>query len=239
MRPATRAPGLSSEARQAAQTAIGHAFKNPDLLDRALTHRSATPGKAAEWSNERLEFLGDRVLGLVIAETLLERFQNVREGELAPRLNRLVSRDTCAMAGEALGLSAFVITDAAERQNGEGVKASLLSNAVEAVIGAIHMDGGMTASRKFILRTWKPYLAQIEQAPQDPKSKLQEWAQGRGLPAPHYEAAGRTGPDHAPVFTIVAHVQGQPPATGEGASKQEAERAAAKAMLARLKEIAR
>lgn len=236
-RGADQAPALSPEMREQAEAAIGHRFKNGDLLDRALTHRSAAQGKAAAWSNERLEFLGDRVLGLVIAETLLQRFPTAREGEIAPRLNRMVSRETCALVGGELGLGAFIIADASERQNGAGVKPSLLSNAMEAVIGAIHMDGGMTAARKFVLNVWKAQLQSVEQAPQDPKSALQEWAQGQGRPTPRYEDGGRTGPDHAPVFTARVRIDGYEAASGTGASKQEAERAAAKAMLATLKEV--
>jgi ribonuclease-3 len=231
-RGAITAPTLTSEQREACQAAIAHNFKSPELLDRAMTHRSAAQGNAVAWSNERLEFLGDRVLGLVIVETLLERFEGVREGDLAPRLNTLVSRDTCAIVGAALGLDNYIIVDRAERAAGGPKKSSLLANAAEAVIGAVYLDAGLGAARKFILRHWKLQMAAVKAAPRDPKSALQEWAQGEGRPTPAYVAEARTGPDHAPVFTASVEVEGWPKTIGAGPSKQEAERAAAKALLA-------
>ncbi len=226
-------PSLTSEQREACEAAIGHRFKDKALLDRAVTHRSAAHGHHVDWSNERLEFLGDRVLALTIVETLLGRFPTLREGDLAPRLNTLVSRETCAVIGAQLGLERFIIIDRAERSGGP-VKASLLANATEAVLGAIYLDAGQAAGKKFVLKHWKALLAAAEATPRDPKSALQEWAQGEGHPAPTYVAAGRTGPDHAPVFTTTVTVKGFPQASGTGASKQEAERAAAKALLAQV-----
>jgi ribonuclease-3 len=231
-RGATTAPELTSEQRDECQKAIVHKFKNPELLDRAMTHRSAAQANSIAWSNERLEFLGDRVLALVIVETLLERFEGVREGDLAPRLNQLVSRDACAVVGAELGLDRFIIVDRAERAAGGPKKSSLLANAAEALIGAVYLDAGLEKARKFILRHWKLQMAAVKAAPRDPKSALQEWAQGEGQPTPAYKAAGREGPDHAPVFTCSVEVEGYPPARGVGQSKQEAERAAAKALLA-------
>jgi ribonuclease-3 len=230
---ATRvAPVLAPEQRDACQEALGYKFKNVELLDRAMTHRSAAQGHAAEWSNERLEFLGDRVLGLIVVEALLERFPNQREGELAPRLNALVSRDQCGVIGAALGLGEYLIVDKSERLNGGPSKPSLLANAVEAVLGAIYLDGGLPPSRKFIARHWKAAMQGVIASPRDPKSALQEWAQGAGLPTPRYNHGERTGPDHAPVFTATVHVSDLEPVSGSGASKQEAERAAARAMMA-------
>jgi ribonuclease-3 len=231
-RAARVAPELTPEQRDACQAALGYKFKTPDLLDRAMTHRSAAQGHSAEWSNERLEFLGDRVLGLIVVEALLERFPNQREGELAPRLNALVSRDQCGVIGAALGLGDYLIVDKAERLNGGPSKPSLLANAVEAVLGAIYLDGGLPPSRKFILKHWKAAMQGVIASPRDPKSALQEWAQGEGFPMPRYDHAERTGPDHAPVFTASVHVSDLHPASGTGASKQEAERAAARAMMA-------
>lgn len=228
------APSLPSEQREACEAAIGRRFADPGLLDRAMTHRSAVQGRPSEWSNERLEFLGDRVLGLVMAETLLERFPGVREGELAPRLNLVVSRDACARIGAELGLGAFLIVDDAERSTGGAAKKSLLANAVEAAIGAIYMDGGLAAARGFILRCWKQALMEVSSAPRDPKTELQEWAQGQGHPTPRYLHEGREGPDHAPSFTVSVTIEGAPAARGEGPSKQDAERAAARAMLERI-----
>jgi ribonuclease-3 len=225
---------LTNDLRAECEEAIGHRFKTPALLDRAMTHRSATQGKAAEWSNERLEFLGDRVLGLVIVETLLERFPGSREGELAPRLNALVSRETCAVVGAELGLGRFLIVDRSERASGGNNKPTLLANAAEAVIGAIYLDGGMKAAEKFVLTRWADRLRASEAQPRDPKSALQEWAQGEGRATPAYRHDARTGPDHAPVFTATVHVEGRAPVAGTGLSKQDAEREAARAMLAQI-----
>jgi ribonuclease III len=226
------APSLTKELRAACEEAIGHKFQDGDLLDRAMTHRSATQGKAVEWSNERLEFLGDRVLGLVTVEALMERFPASREGELAPRLNALVSRETCAVIGAEIGLGKFLIVDRSERSTGGANKPSLLANAAEAVIGAIYMDAGLPAARKFILKHWADMLKAAAEKPRDPKSALQEWVQAKGLPTPSYRHDSREGPDHAPVFTATVHVQDRSPAIGTGPSKQDAEREAAKAMLA-------
>jgi ribonuclease-3 len=224
-------PGLAPEQRDACQDAIGYRFKNPDLLDRAMTHRSATQGKTAEWSNERLEFLGDRVLGLVMVETLMERFPKLREGELAPRLNTLVSRKACAVIGSELGLGRFIIVDQSERSTGGADKPSLLANAIEAIIGAIYTDAGLDRARKVTLKHWQRLLGDTVETPRDPKSALQEWAQGAGLRAPAYRQIAREGPDHAPVFTVTVVVDGHQPLPGIGSSKQLAEREAARAML--------
>ena len=231
-------PALTKELRTECEKTTGHRFKTPELLDRAMTHRSAAQGMAAEWSNERLEFLGDRVLGLVIVETLLERFPGSREGELAPRLNALVSRETCAVVGAELGLGRFLIVDRAERASGGQNKPTLLANAAEALIGAVYLDGGLKAAAKFILKHWARMLKANTEKPRDPKSSLQEWAQGEGLPAPSYRHDAREGPDHAPVFTATVHVQGREPTSGVGLSKQEAERAAARAMMAVIEGVA-
>jgi len=227
-------PTLTKELRAECEATLGHKFKQPELLDRAMTHRSAAQGKSAEWSNERLEFLGDRVLALVMVETLMERFPTAREGDLAPRLNSLVSRETCAVIGAELELWRFLIVDRAERATGGPNKPTLLANAAEAVIGAIYLDAGLKAAEKFLLKRWAAMLKANEVRPRDPKSALQEWVQGEGLPTPSYRHDARDGPDHAPVFTATVHVQGRPPAKGAGSSKQEAEREAAKAMLAEI-----
>lgn len=227
-------PALTAEQRDACETALGYRFKDQALLDRAMTHRSAAQGKAAEWSNERLEFLGDRILALVMVETLMERFPKQREGELAPRLNAMVSRDTCAVVGAELGLGQFLIVDRSERATGGPEKRSLLANVVEAVIGAIYTDSDLEKARKFILRVWKSQLQTSVDLARDPKSALQEWAQGAGLATPAYRHISREGPDHAPVFTATVQVEGHDPIPGVGSSKQLAEREAARAMLAAL-----
>jgi GTPase len=191
-------PELTKEQRQECEATLGYKFKDSAQLDRAMTHRSAAQGKTTAWSNERLEFLGDRILALVIVETLLERFPAAREGELAPRLNALVSRETCAHIGAELGLGRFLIVDRSERATGGTSKPTLLANAAEAVIGAIYVDGGLKPAEKFILKHWAQMLKANEIRPRDPKSALQEFVQGAGLPAPSYRHDSRDGPDHAP-----------------------------------------
>jgi ribonuclease-3 len=230
-RGATQPPSLSPAMRDAMEERIGHRFKQPELLDRAFTHRSAAQGHSAEWSNERLEFLGDRVLGLVVAEAMLERFPLAREGELAPRLNSIVSRETCGVVGATLGIGEALIVDAAERGAGGAAKPSLIANAMEAIAGAIYLDAGFAAAERFILKHWKPALQAAAVAPRDPKSALQEIVQGSGRPAPVYRHDDRTGPDHAPVFSASVAVEGVGEAAGQGATKQEAERAAARALV--------
>lgn len=231
-RGAATPPALAADLREACETALGYRFKTPHLLDRAMTHRSAAQGHAAEWSNERLEFLGDRVLGLVTVEALLERFPGQREGDLAPRLNALVSRDQCGTIAAGLDLGRYLIIDSAERSNGGATRPSLLANAMEAVLGAIYLDGGLAAARKFVARHWKAAMQSVRESPRDPKSALQEWAQGEGFPMPRYNHEKPVGPDHAPVFTAIVRVEGFDPVSGAGASKQDAERAAARAMMA-------
>jgi ribonuclease III len=230
-RGAEAAPALTKEQREECEATLGHKFKDPELLDRAMTHRSAAQGNAAAWSNERLEFLGDRILALVIVETLLKRFPTAREGDLAPRLNALVSRETCAIIGAEMGLGRFLLVDRSERASGGVSKPTLLANAAEAILGAIYLDGGLKPSEKFILKHWAQMLKANEIRPRDPKSALQEMIQGEGLPAPNYRHDARDGPDHAPVFTATVHVQGREPQIGTGPSKQDAEREAARKML--------
>ena len=230
-RGARSAPILDPAKRDACEEAIGYRFKDSTLLDRAMTHRSAVSGGQAEWSNERLEFLGDRVLGLIIARFLIERFPKDREGALAPRLNALVSRDACADIGAALGLEQFLIVDRAERAAGAASRPSLLSNATEALLGAIYLDGELRAASKFIQQHWKSALQKADEVQRDPKSALQEWVQGRGGSTPIYELLEQAGPDHAPTFKVSVCIDGGNTQTGVGASKQDAERAAAAAML--------
>ena len=196
-----------------------------------MTHSSTVPGQAARLSNERLEFLGDRVLGLVVAEALMKRFEMEREGGLAPRLNALVNRVICAEIAEEIGLDAFILLDNAERARGGATRQSILANAMEAVIGAIYLDGGLAKAEAFITTYWKNAFKTLSEAPRDPKSLLQEELQGEGRPMPSYHLKSRDGPDHAPVFVVEVEVDGEKPASGEGPTKQAAERAAAAAML--------
>jgi ribonuclease-3 len=213
------------------ETQLGHSFRDRALLERALTHSSAS----ADASNERLEFFGDRVLGLVIAEKLFELYPNDSEGALALKLNALVRQETCAQAAEAAGLSDHLILANSEEGSGGRKKAVILAGACEAVIAALYFDGGMDPARAFILRYWADVLATLNDDMRDPKTVLQEWAQSRkGSGGPAYRLVKREGPDHAPRFEIEVRVKGEEPALGEGGSKREAEQAAAKALLERM-----
>jgi ribonuclease-3 len=209
---------------------LGHRFADPALLKRALTHASA----ASTLSNERLEFLGDRVLGLVVAETLHARYPDESEGKLTVKLHALVRAEACAKVAEAVELPAYVHL-AGPGFDSPRARAAILSDVCEAVIAALYLDGGMVAARSFIERYWAELFDDPGQGAEmrDAKTRLQEWAQGRGLPAPAYREIVRSGPAHAPHFVIEAVVEGMAPETGEGGSKREAEQDAAAKLLAR------
>ena len=208
------------------ESRLGYTFKNRDLLTRALTHSSAN----ATASNERLEFLGDRVLGLIIAEKLSAEFPDDPEGALTIKLHALARREACAKAGEAAGLGPHLTVSGA-RPN-----AQIMADACEAVIAALYLDGGLDAARGFIERYWSEQIAALCEDMRDAKTALQEWSQGQkdNPSAPAYRIAKREGPDHAPRFEVEVRVAGHDPAIGEGSSKREAEQNAAKAMLKRL-----
>lgn len=208
---------------------LGHHFKSSDLLRQALTHSSAT-GESSR-NNERLEFLGDRVLALLVADLLLQHYPDADEGELALRLNALVRRETCAAVAVEIALGASLALAPAEAASGGREKPAILGDACEAVIGALYLDGGMAVARNFVETCWMPRLAGLSAAPADAKSALQEWSQARKLGTPVYTVINREGPDHAPEFVIEVQLPGHAPLCGTGASKREAEQAAAKAML--------
>ena len=212
---------------------LGHRFRDRQLLARALTHASAS----SRFSNERLEFLGDRVLGLVVAEMLFNHYPDDSEGLLAVRYNALVRGEACAAAAEAAGLSSHVLLAASEAASGGRKKTAILGGLCEAVIAALYLDGGLERARDFIRRTWADAFAQLGTDMRDPKTMLQEWAQARGRAsrgAPVYRLVTREGPDHAPRFVVEVSVSGEGSETGEGRTKQEAQQSAARAMLARL-----
>ncbi len=216
------------------ESQLGHHFATRKLLTEALTHASAAGAR----SNERLEFLGDRVLGLVIAEELVRRFPKLPEGDLAVRLNALVRKETCAAVAQTVGIAAHLILAAGERQSGGVAKKAVLGDACEAVIAALFLDGGLDVARAFILTAWKDHLNASAEVAQEPKSALQEWAQARadlGRALPIYTVLKSDGPAHAPHFIVEASVAGAGSAMGEGGSKREAERAAAEALLKKLK----
>lgn len=213
---------------------LGHRFADPDRLREALSHPSLNdPASPFPHGYERLEFLGDRVLGLIIAEALLERHPGLAEGELARRHTALVRREALVEVGRELGLEDHLIVDASTRGAGGAIPASLLANATEALTGALFLDGGYPLARQFVLAHWDSLMARPGPG-RDPKTALQEWAQGQGLGLPAYRQSGRQGPDHAPRFTVAVEVPEGGSAAGEGPTKREAEKAAAQALLDRL-----
>jgi ribonuclease-3 len=216
------------------EKALGHRFKNQQLIEVALTHASMRGGKAQKSDNERLEFIGDRVLGLVIAEDLSERFPSASEGELARRYNRLVRGEACARVARSVGIGQHLILSESEAGSGGRAKATILADAMEAVLGAVFLDAGFEAARGVVRRLWGSQDDKhATAAGPDAKSALQEWAQGKGLALPEYIEVSRKGPDHAPRFTSEVRIAGCAPARGEGASKRAAEQAAARALLQR------
>jgi len=214
------------------QALAGHRFARPELLAQALTHPSAA--SAARPDNQRLEFLGDRVLGLAIAEALLKSYPEESEGALAPRLNALVQRETLADVASGIRLGDALNLGRSESLGGGRRKKAILADAMEAVIAALYLDGGPEVARRFILDLWRERIAAPATAPVDAKSLLQQWAQGRGQTPPDYVEIGREGPDHAPRFTIEARLDSGEVARGEAASKRQAEQVAASALLAQL-----
>jgi ribonuclease-3 len=212
---------------------LGHDFIRPALLKLALTHASARAGSKPNEDNERLEFLGDRVLGLAVAELLTGRFPNASEGELARWFNHLVRTETCAEVAQSWALGDFILMSGGEAGSGGRHKKTILANTCEAILGAIFADAGYETARVVVHKSWEPHLAELDEASPDAKSVLQEWAQGKQLPLPRYVEIAREGPDHAPRFTAEVQVEGVEPQRGEGANKRQAEQAAALAMLMR------
>jgi len=223
--PGSRSP----EAVGALSERIGYTFKDPDLLDRALTHASHVTSGRKDY--ERLEFLGDRVLGLVAAEELYQRFPRNPEGMLARRFVVLVRQDTCAEVARELGLAEHLRKG--HRAGGLTNNPRVLGDACEALIAAIYLDGGLEPAREFILRYWQPYFERAAKIDKDPKTALQEWALGEGRPLPAYIEEKRSGPDHAPSFVMTVEVEGMSPAIGEGPTKRSAEQSAAESFLLR------
>jgi ribonuclease III len=212
-----------------------HAFTHPELLTEALTHPSAARRRGgARRGYERLEFLGDRVLGLIVAELLWRRFPNEAEGELTRRHTHLVRREALAEVANAVGLGPRIIVSPGEDAAGVRHNPSVLADVCEAVIAALYLDGGLPAVRSFVERWWEARLAALGAPPRDPKTALQEWAQARGRPLPVYRTIATEGPAHRRRFTITVGVEGLPPATATGSSKRAAETAAAAAALAAL-----
>ena len=211
---------------------IGHVFQDRELLERALTHASVGDGALKVRHYERLEFLGDRVLNLLAAERLMALNSEAREGEMSRLMAGLVNYHACARVARRIGLPNALRMAPSASKIGARDKDTVLGDACEALIGAIYIDDGLEAARAFFLEFWAEEFERLD-APQvkDPKTQLQEWAQGRGLPLPLYKVVGREGPDHAPSFTVSVSVGDYEPELAEGRSRQEAEKAAALVML--------
>ncbi|WP_282609013.1 ribonuclease III [Pelagibius sp. Alg239-R121] len=215
---------------------LNYEFSDSSLLRRALTHPSAAAKRkaGANDSYERLEFLGDRVLGLIVADMLLRRFPKESEGALARRHTALVRRETLAEVAGDLQISRFLRLAKGEDEAGERNNPAILADACEAVIGALYLDGGLEIARRTVVSALEPYLNSAGKPPQDAKTALQEWAQARGLPLPQYREIDRKGPPHQPIFSIEVSVEGHPPENGEGRSKRISEQSAAQTLLKRL-----
>jgi len=222
---------LSSDL-QAFCTRLGHRFARPELLVRAVTHSSISSSTRPD--NQRLEFLGDRVLGLVMSEALLAADTKANEGQLAPRFNALVRKETCADLARQIDLGAVLKLGRSEMMSGGRRKEALLGDAMEAVIAAIYLDAGFEAARDVVLRLWGKRITEVKADARDAKTALQEWAQARGQQPPRYVETARSGPDHAPVFTIKVTLDSGQKAEATAGSKRQAEQAAAKSLLAEL-----
>jgi ribonuclease-3 len=225
-----------SKDRSVLEGKIGHKFAEQALLERALTHNSAVTGggpQSRSASYQRLEFLGDHVLGLVVSEMLYQAYPRANEGELSQRLADLVRRETCAEVGREMDLGAELKLGSSESHAGGRARVTILGDACEALIGAVFIDGGYEAAQKMIERFWKDRMDRPLRSLRDSKTTLQEWAHARGLPSPSYQELSRTGPHHRPKFRIAVTLPNRPPAEGVGSSKQAAEQAAAAEMLSR------
>lgn len=224
------APGRD-EGLAALEARLGHEFSDKRLLRHALTHVSASAARPDSY--ERLEFLGDRVLGLVVAHMLYETFPHEREGELSRRLAALVRKETCAEVAEQWGVGPFIRLGEGEAQTGGRKKRAILGDICEAIIGAAFLDGGVARAERVVRNGFAARMHAPGRDLRDAKTALQEWAQARGLTTPRYRLASRSGPDHAPSFEVLVNVEGFADAQGAGASKRAAEQAAAQSFLER------
>lgn len=222
---------LSAELK-AFEDRIGHTFQRPELLVRAITHSSVS--SPTRQDNQRLEFLGDRVLGLVMAEALLARDKSAAEGKLAPQFNTLVRKEACADVAREIDLGAVLRLGRSEMMSGGRRKLALLGDAMEAVIAAVYLDAGFEPARDMVLRLWGSRVDTVKSDARDAKTSLQEWAQARGQHPPKYTELRRSGPDHAPVFTVGVTLQSGERTESTAGSKRQAEQAAAKALLDQL-----
>ena len=210
---------------------VGHVFADRALLELALTHVSVTHGRGASY--QRLEFLGDRVLGLAVSSMLYAAFPNEEEGSLSRRLAELVRKESCADVARDWSVGPSLRLGDSEAQTGGAEKPAILGDVCEAIIGAVYLDAGFDAAAQVIARMWEPRMRAPRRPLRDPKTSLQEWAQARGLPTPTYATVKRSGPDHAPQFVISVSLEGFAPAEAAGGSKRVAEQAAAEAFMRR------
>lgn len=216
----------------ALEARLGHVFADRALIERALTHITAARTKLGRLgSYQRLEFLGDRVLGLAVSDMLIAAFPKADEGELSRRLADLVRAEACAEVAEAMDLSAYIRLGPGEASSGGRRKTAILADVCEAVVGAAFLDGGWPAARALVERFWGERMLAAAKATRDPKTALQEWTQGKGMPSPLYQEIARTGPDHDLFFRILVTVPGIGEAEGAGRSKRAAEQAAAEALI--------
>jgi ribonuclease III len=227
----SKAKPLSPEEIGRIEDLIGHVFTEKARLDRALTHASARSASAGNY--ERLEFLGDRVLGLCVAELLFSTFRSAAEGELSVRLNQLVSAESCAAIADEMGLHQFIRTGADVKKLTGKSMLNVRADVVESLIAAIYLDGGLEASRRFILKFWQKRATRIDAGRRDAKTELQEWAHARFAVTPSYRVDDRSGPDHDPRFTVTVEIPGVAPETGVERSKRAAEQVAATKLLER------
>lgn len=209
-----------------ARDVLGVSFADPRMLERALTHKTL-----GQENYERLEFLGDRILGAIIALQLYERFPHEPEGKLSRRMHRLASRETCAEVARGFGVAEHVRLNSQARSDGGADSDNILGDVMEAIIGAVYLDRGVEATRAMVLRGWEPHFADVDSGAKHPKSAVQEWALGRSLRPPVYELVKRSGPHHNPRFMVRLTVGGLEPVEAEGGSKQEAETSAARAFI--------
>ncbi|MBK5569409.1 ribonuclease III [Ensifer sp. SSB1] len=222
---------LSAEDRAKLETVIGYQFAEKERLDRALTHSSARSAKGSNY--QRLEFLGDRVLGLCVAELLFQTFRDANEGELSVRLNQLVSAESCAKVADDMELHQFIRTGSDVKKITGKAMMNVRADVVESLIAAIYLDGGLEAARGFVLRHWKDRAVRADGARRDAKTELQEWAHAKFGIAPSYRTDDRSGPDHDPRFTVTVEISGVAPETGIDRSKRGAEQIAAMKLLER------
>lgn len=229
-----RSKAKSKATAEAIEQRIGHSFADPALLNTALTHVSALKSaRNRADSYQRLEFLGDHVLGLVVSDMLFRAFPTADEGELSKRLADLVRKETCADVARSLDLDEGIKLGTVGAGAGARLRKSVLGDICEAVIGAVFLDGGYPAAADFVQRNWTERMRKPARSLRDAKTVLQEWAQGKGLPTPVYREVERTGPHHDPQFRVAVSLPGLEPAEGVGGSKRAAEKVAASVMLAR------